>query len=347
MLSLFEDALGQEMHEERAIVLSIGSENRMPDLSSGIDWEYVIQKAYEHRVIPHLSRLLETHHGVSEEVRQRVSRIDRVLGLTVKSHVGRLKQLLSAFRRAEIPLLVFKGLPLAQIAYGDVTRRQPGDLDLLVERSRFEEAAEVLFSLDYAADRKRIDEALRRKIGLTFLHVRGSSDLHWTLDDYPFTLKIADEEIWEKSIYVDIGGERVRTMGLEHLPHYLCFHASKHVWARLSWIADISRLMDQDNVSIDWSKCLEQAQAWKTGREVKVALLLASGLMGVQLPDSLRVTMESDSISKRLARLVARRVFDEHTATSRHVYRLGVMERAGEKLSYMMHRAGRTFADKE
>ncbi len=335
------------MRLERAVVLSIGSDNRIPDDMAGIDWEYVIQKAYEHRVVPHLADRLGSREEVPEDIRKRLSRIDRVLGLKVKSHLGRLKQLLTAFDEAGIPLLVFKGPPLAQFAYGDVTKRQPGDLDLLVEKSRFEEAAEVLFELHYTTDRAKIQEALRRKVGLTFLHVQGSSDLHWTLDDYPFTLKIADEEIWRKSVYVEVSGARVRTMGLEHLPHYLCFHASKHVWARLSWIADISRLMDPNNVSIDWERCLEQAKAWKASREVKVALLLANGLMGAPLLETVRAAIDADTTSKRLARLVARRMFRGHTATSRHYYRLGVMERASEKLNYVIHRAGRTFGEQE
>lgn len=333
------------MHRERAIVLSAGSENRVPDISGRVDWEYVIQSAYEHRVVPHLAARIDEWENVPDEVRQRISRIDRVLGLTVKSHVGRLKQLLATFEEATIPLLVFKGPPLAQIAYGDITRRQPGDLDLLVDRSKFRQATDVLFGLDYEADPAKIEESLRRKVGLSFHHARGRSDLHWTLDDHPFTLKISDQEIWDKSMYVDVSGAGVRTIGLDHLPHYLCFHASKHVWARLSWVADISRLMDPVNASVDWIRCLEQAEEWKTGREVKVALLLANGLMGAKLPDAILSSIESDAMSNRLARLVARRLFGEQTATGRHIYRLGAMERASEKLSYMIHRAGRTFSD--
>src|SRR5205085_1153465 len=60
-----------------------------------------------------------------------------------------LFDLLDRFAKAHIQAIPFKGPTLAATAYGDLSLRQAGDLDLLVHRSDIVRAADLLEALGH------------------------------------------------------------------------------------------------------------------------------------------------------------------------------------------------------
>ena len=111
-----------------------------------------------------------------------------------------------AFREAEIPVLFFKGPVLGAMAYGSPIWRKAGDIDILIQRSNYASAKEVLIQNGYLLDvSSEVEEALL-KTGAELVFNRNGFevDLHWSLEQsafnrFPFSPGLDEEEIWERS----------------------------------------------------------------------------------------------------------------------------------------------------
>ena len=67
---------------------------------------------------------------------------------------------------------------------------------------------------------------------------------------------------------------------------YLCYHGAKHYFARLFWLYDIAKLMQQED--IDWEAILEQSHLLKAEASLGLALVMASEIFHVPVPESMR-----------------------------------------------------------
>ena len=121
-------------------------------IAGGIDWTKLIALALHHRAAPALLRpLTETsvrslvpgeilaaleHYGSATEERNRY----------LASELGAI---LSALADAGVSVLPFKGVLLAELLYGDLGQRPPGDLDFLVRLRDVRRACDVLVSRGY------------------------------------------------------------------------------------------------------------------------------------------------------------------------------------------------------
>ena len=101
-------------------------------LSAALDWPYLMSAARRHGLMPLLYRHL---NGISKEVpstyfaaikQESIENCQAVLTL-----LGRLTAVFKLFNQQNLPVLVFKGPVLADIAYGDNSFRQAGDIDVL------------------------------------------------------------------------------------------------------------------------------------------------------------------------------------------------------------------------
>ena len=94
------------------------------------------------------------------------------------------------------------------------------------------------------------------------------------------------------------------TFAPEPLLVYLCVHAAKHCWSQLNWAADIAWLIQQQ-AAFDWQYTLTLARKQHCLRTVRLGLLLASDLLGTELPPKVKAELEADGVVKKLAQRVA------------------------------------------
>ena len=111
-----------------------------------LDWQYLIATAFSHGLLPLLQKHLTTTaadlvpgHVLAQLKRESVANSQSVLHLIAKQ----LKAY-SVLKERGIRTAIFKGSVLAQIAYGEVSLRQAGDIDLLIRRANFAEARSLL-----------------------------------------------------------------------------------------------------------------------------------------------------------------------------------------------------------
>src|SRR5690242_15940769 len=139
------------------------------------DWDYVMSTAGTHGLIPLLHQQLHsvaadlTPVNVLSHLKQHsVANTQNVLHL-----MGKQLKIHRALRGSGIRLAVFKGSVLSRMAYGDVSLRQAGDIDVLISRVDFYRAKELLESLGYemtpSLTSTQLDSHLRSHCEINFV----------------------------------------------------------------------------------------------------------------------------------------------------------------------------------
>jgi len=191
-----------------------------------------------------------------------------------------------------IEALVFKGPALAQMAYGDITMRQFGDLDVFVHREDIVNISNILSNDRYAprVDKKYFSNNAFLDVSsdCQFFNDKQSIlvEIHWTVFRKAFLKKMQKIDLWDKPSKVSINHYDVETFGTEALLLYLCMHGSKHTWERLGWIVDIDRLVRVSS-DIDWDKVYKLAEQANDTTMLELGLLLTARLFRTPVPQKL------------------------------------------------------------
>jgi hypothetical protein len=115
----------------------------------------------------------------------------------------------------------------------------------------------------------------------------------------------------------------------------LCIHGSKHRWDRLAWILDVAmlaRVLDD----AQWPELIAAARRHGTLRMLRLGLILAADLCGLDLPTSVPAAVRRDRVALKLARAVEHRLFDQRPSRfDGLVFHARMRERARDQLSYL------------
>ncbi|PHM06114.1 hypothetical protein CK516_35905 [Nostoc sp. 'Peltigera malacea cyanobiont' DB3992] len=105
-------------------------------LQTDLDWDYLLQKAYQHGVFLLLYESLQKTHpelipqNISDQLHA-YSQIKTARNLFLAKQLCQILDLLSTDNISAIP---FKGPTLATLAYGNLVLREFSDLDILVRK---------------------------------------------------------------------------------------------------------------------------------------------------------------------------------------------------------------------
>lgn len=310
-------------------------------LSRDINWESLIETARNQRIIPILYRKLQPYLAtLPKETLDSVQILAKkcsVRNLTFNSELFKITNL---FEENEIEYLSYKGLTLAQLAYGDSSLRQFGDLDFLIQKRDFPKVKKLLLSNGGkpALDLSDKQEKAILKYSYDFPFGFGKQpvlvEIHWAFMESFFGFDYEIEETFSRRQMVNIHGKNIPTLSNEDLLIYLCVHGSKHFWKRLSWTYDIGKLVQ--NQTIKWEFVIDQANKHGTFRMLKLGLLLAQNYINFELPSELQSQIEADKKIRLIADELNDQLFDdEYSAESiRTDIHLKMRERWRDKLTY-------------
>jgi hypothetical protein len=171
-----------------------------------------------------------------------------------------LIKIVKLLAKHDIKTIPFKGPSLAQLAYGDITLRVFGDLDILVEPNQIYDAGVILTKHNYICD---VDisflhntKLLDISSDLGFRHQTNHTyvELHWKLFRKKLSIDFIDLNIFTNYTTLDINKHQLQTLEINTLLIYLCIHGSKHMWERVGWIVDIDKLITQYDINWDLIK---------------------------------------------------------------------------------------------
>ncbi len=115
-------------------------------------WETIEEILEHHRIVSLIARAIATH-GLSEDVpaafRSRLEQTYRKTLLTNTVLMRTTAAAIAALRKLSVEPIVWKGAVLADSVYPDLGCRWLGDIDLVIQRSQKDQAAEALESIGF------------------------------------------------------------------------------------------------------------------------------------------------------------------------------------------------------
>lgn len=264
-----------------------------------IPYETLLVLAHQHGVLPLVYKTLKKLHG--EERLHHVPFTERLI--TEAQHLYRtiaqknmlmsaeLIRIMKLFQENHIEALAFKGPALAQKAYGDITLRQYGDLDILIHRKDFRHIALLMqekgYTPHYPIETFTGDKVMFEMNNDCPFYDRNRGlavEIHW---DFFRKLALPTKGFapWGNTETVMINGKEVQTLSPETHLLYHALHGAKHVWERLVWIADIDRFI-RSTPDLDWEKTIGMAKNMGAEKMFFSGLSLAYNYFHTPLPDT-------------------------------------------------------------
>ncbi len=318
-------------------------------IDGGLDWDAFYGRATAHQVVPTVYANLQRAGRAGAAAASLGPFRMWALELSARSLqlTDELRRLAGLFGDAGLDVLAFKGPALAHAAYGSISARISGDLDLLVRPDAFAEAEAVLLAHGYAprgsfTDRQRA-LFLRLEGGFQYVHADlGSAvDLHARVAARRYSYAPSFDELWGRAERValrvrpDAGGFSVRAPGAEDLVLLLCWHGAKHDWDLLKFVRDVAELV-RASPGLDWDAVRDRARRLRAERMLDVGLWLAHDLGRAGLPD--RVLREAGRTprARALARALGDRLLEGGAwgYLRHHAFQLRMRGSAAARLRY-------------
>lgn len=265
-------------------------------------WDLLLKSAEHHRLLPALNRSFGAL-GVPQFVRNSArTHAWRAMSLTAE-----LARISHHFDQRKVQFLAHKGPAIAQLLYGDPTMRQFGDLDLLVRPKDVSRARTALIELGYEPQLRltAIQEKAHLRSG--YEHVFGlDSDRHlvelqWQIVPRFYSVGFEIENLFRRSMEIEVDSVAMRILGREDLLLVLCVHAAKHGWSQLGMLRDISTLAQSD---LDWEWTLREARRLGILKVLQVSLLAACELFDLNVPEIVRWNNAISGVPETTAQLI-------------------------------------------
>ena len=275
-------------------------------LERTVNWEAVLRLADE--------------HGTSSLLYQSLSRLEdlipsSVLGALRKRYEGNvhkslflareLARILDRLDEFEIEVIPYKGLALSEVYYGDMALRQAGDIDLFVRKQDVIRIKKAVCELGYTTRVPILEDAeedyLESGYEYTFDSPAGKNllELQWALQPRFYSVDFDMDGLFKRAVNVTVAGRRVKTPSAEDLLLVLSVHAAKHVWGRLIWLCDITRILKRENLDWDWVQ--SRAREFGIERILHVTLLLTNHFLATAVPGEMERAILSDRVAHAFA----------------------------------------------
>ncbi|MCP2727290.1 nucleotidyltransferase family protein [Symplocastrum sp. BBK-W-15] len=288
-------------------------------LQQEIDWKYLLQTAAKHGVKPLLYQSLSTtaKELVPPEILTQLRQDFRTNAVRNLNRTKELLKILDLFAVNDIPVFTFKGPAIASLAYGELSLRQFGDLDILVRDRDIIRARDLFLSQgdEMKVELIELTEAQKaifikspqihefvRECAYPFIRQQSKIivELHWRMMPLYFSFPIDSENLWERLIPVPLLGTNILTTSPEDSLLLLCGHGIKECWDKLNRVCDIAALVHK-HPNLDWDRVMAEAARLGCQRILFLGLFLAKELLGTALPEFIWEKIEADGVVTELA----------------------------------------------
>jgi len=323
---------------ENELLLNVARREVHSPVRQQLDWDYVVATARAHGLLP----LLQKHVGTSELVpghvlsclkREAVANSQSMLHLA-----GKQLRVYKLFKEHGIPVAIFKGALLAHMAYGEMSLRQAGDIDMLIHCRDFAQARELLESLGYEMTPRltpaQLSSHLSNHCEIQFMRDEWFTviDLHWDLAPRSFVFGLKADEVMSRLQTVSLAGTNVETFGAEDLVLYQAMHGAKHLWRRLEWISSLAESL-RATPEIEWDTLINRAANAHATRILALGLRLVEQFSDVPVP--VIASLDRDASMQRMAAGIRAQIFNNFgyaDSTETNLYNLRIMDRKRDAL---------------
>ena len=311
-------------------------------VQEALDWQYLIATALSHGLLPLLQKHLTKSaadlvpgHVLAQLKRESVANSQSVLHL-----IGKQLKAYSVLKERGIRAAFFKGSVLAQMAYGEVSLRQAGDIDVLIDRANFAKARSLLESLGYEMTPRLTEPQLASHLAfhceIPFMRDEWFTivDLHWGLAPRSFVFGLEADEVMSRLQSVSLAGSPIETFCDEDMVLYLSMHGTKHMWHRLEWIISLAELV-RASTNINWDVVLHRAEDAHATRMLALGLSLVEEFSDVKIEPRILESVDPEGVMKRMATQIKEQIFTRShniESTQTNVFNFKIMDRKRDAL---------------
>ena len=179
--------------------------------------------------------------------------------------------------------------------------RQYGDLDLIVRDKDIKSIVEEMVKLGYES-RLSLSAIHAAKSPGEYVVTNNDKRVHVefhtekTLRYNPKPLRI--DGLFDRRSTVAIDGHKIPALSPEDELVLLCVHGAKHFWERLMWISDVAALICSQAPA--WGRTAAIANEFGAERMLLLGLLLASDVLGAELPLDIEAMVRADRVVGKL-----------------------------------------------
>jgi hypothetical protein len=279
-------------------------------VQQNIDWDFLLQTAARHSVLPLLYQNLKTlcPEAVPKPVLSELRNFFHTNAAHNLFRTQELIKILKLFQDNDIPAIPFKGPALAASVYGNLALRQFGDLDILVHERDFLKAEEFLLLQKYESisqyewEHSWFNDS--NKICI---------DIHQGLAPSYFPFHLDFDHFWQRSESVSLTDIAVPNLCPEDLLLVLCLQIAKDSYdkrAQLSKICDLDQLL-YVHPEMDWGQITEEVKQDGSERLLFFGLSLTSEMLGTSLPDKVKQIMQADRVVKINVAMAKQQLFSK------------------------------------
>ena len=356
--ALHQSIPSQNEREIRLLLLcagrSLGRETaeQIKSLSNAdIDWRYLLKIASLHKLQFLLYQSLKNvcpesvPDGILKQLETRYLRnVAYSLRIT-----RQLFEIIDFLDDHGIQAMPFKGPVLSELAYGDLTLRPIGDLDLLVDRQNAFKSVGLFidqgFRTELDLDHKQFRAYAAKKNSVAMYDPDSdlTLDLHWEMSgNYsfePLVLGRMKQDLFRMAM----AGKAVPQPRVETLLVYLCLHGTRDCWKDMESVSSIAGLIaGHDNW--DWTRVDRMANRMRCKRMVLLGLVLARDLFDTKLPATILKAVADNPVVLNLASDVGKYLFEssesemvENRKSKFSSFHFRARDRWPEKLRYARH----------
>ena len=280
----FQTASRAQSPEWRALIALTGPGSFLPDAS--VNWKALIDLAIRHKVCLLLAHgLRQSGTAIScAEAQVRMDAATRTLTMRALAHARLITGIIEAFHDARVPVSILKGAPLSSIIHGDLTRRDPGDIDMIIPPERLLDACNTLSALGFSTEYAKLFESeIKRKNLVRYMKDLGFAhrdraayvECHWRLFPHETSIQTDPARIFGADTVL-IGDRAIPVPDPVETFLHLCCHGAWHLWERLKWLNDIRWIVHTGHmVSGDWNPVVTRAQEMGLTRVLASTVLVA------------------------------------------------------------------------
>lgn len=275
-----------------------------PPTSSALteDWNAVLALAETHGLAPLLcTRLGSGLHALPRAVGQALHHAYMTNAAQAMLFEHELSQVVRLFVREEVPLIAYKGVPLAKMLYGDAATRPTVDVDVMVREADLERSRALLEQAGWAANGQwQIHDNFVKEVGGAVVLL----ELHWT-SQRAGEYDIPAERFWEEARE----GPEGWAFSHEMLLLILALHTVRHQFEPYRQLVDVAHAVALWNETLDWGRVAALAAEAHALPMVATVLALVHRDLSAPLPthDGLVQAMRSPKV-----RLTTRYLSPEH-----------------------------------
>jgi len=285
-------------------------------VNNKLNWDHIVQMASIHRLIPLL--YVNLNSICPEKIPSDVlSNLKYIFHKTAKKNLlitGELLKLIKLLEINEIKALTYKGPLLAFSLYGNISYRQFGDIDIIINKSDAIKVKKIMNMNGYElVSPIKISDSYYMKLISEMQFINRNTgvliEIKWKFEGDFISLPPDHNILLDNLNYLNINGNNILNLDPSNQLLILCIHAAKHGWLRLSWICDISELISNEN--IDWNLILKNAENLGVKRILLINLYLIYDLFNIKIPEKVLTLFEYDKLVKKCSMDVKTRIFQE------------------------------------